>query len=419
MVKPLNIVINGWYGQQNAGDDAILDVFIEQTLARLDARFTVLSELPENIPHTAHVRSLFHPVLLGRETPGALLKGRFARHLKELRNADLFVLGGGGILRDNTNWRNLLRLLDEVWLARMLGKKIMLYAIGVGPFKTALGRKLIGASARMCDLVTVRSERCAELLREVGVEPHRIHVVSDPAFLLAPRKPADPELQRLFAKGSKMIGFYPTLALESCFAGDEHLKALARALDQVGEDPQVRLVAVPLSVLDAKIDDVHTAHRIRAFMKHPERLHIYEKRLDAAELKWVTSQALLNMTVRLHAMIFSLGAGVPVAAVNYEPKVANVFADFDAPQYLVEIDSGLGENLAQATRQALRNLPAYTARIQERRARIATGAMRTFDLLRDLFPDHVREPRAEPRSEPQPDQLFEAEHVASTAIPRV
>jgi polysaccharide pyruvyl transferase CsaB len=396
MKNPLNIFINGWYGQLNAGDDAILDVFVEQTLLRFDARFTVLSELPGNIPQTSRVRSLYHPALLGRETPSALVKGRLWRHVNELRKADLFVLGGGGILRDNTNWRNLLRLLDEIWFAKMLGKKIMLYGIGVGPFKTTLGRKLIGLSARMCDLITVRSENCARLLREVGVDPQRIHVVSDPAFLLSPRVPADPELRRLFEPGKKTIGFYPTFALDVCYPGEEHFIELAKALDQISEDPEVRLVAVPMSVLDAELDDVATARRIQGFMKHPERLHIYEKRLDASELKWVTSQATLNLTIRLHAMIFSLGANVPVVAVNYEPKVANVFSDFNMPQYMVDMTPDLGERIVEAVKLALSNLPAYTDAIRERRCHVSAGATRIFDLMADLYPNRKKETQAVP-----------------------
>jgi polysaccharide pyruvyl transferase WcaK-like protein len=272
----------------------------------------------------------------------------------------------------------------------MLGKKIMLYGIGVGPFKTKLGRKLIGASARMCDLITVRSERCAQLLREVGVEPRRIHVVSDPAFLLAPRQPADPELLRLFERDKKTIGFYPTFALESFFPGEDHFKELAKALDEVSEDPEVRLVAMPMSVLgNGKMDDVTTARHIRDYMKHPERLHIYEKPLDAAELKWVTAQAVLNLTVRLHAMIFSLGSNVPVVAVNYEPKVANVFREFDMPQYLVEVTPGMGKRMAEAAALALRNREQTVAGIRERRARINAGAKRIFDLMGELYPERA------------------------------
>jgi polysaccharide pyruvyl transferase CsaB len=383
--KHLNILINGWYGQRNAGDDAILDVFVEQALARLDADITVLSEIPEQVDPAPRLHAQFHPVLFGRGGLSNLLSGRLLRHINLIRHADLVVLGGGGLLRDNTNWRNLFRLLDEIWIARLFGRKTMLYGIGVGPFKTAFGKWLIGATSRMCDLITVRSQRGAELLREVGVPPERIEVVSDPAFLLAPTEPADQELHALF-DGGATIGFYPTFAMLRRDAADGHLARIAAALDRLVETEGARIVAVPMSVLEDRPDDVTVARKVRAAMRHPQALHIYDKRLSAAELKWVTGQARLNITVRLHAMIFSLGCNVPVVPVNYEPKVANVYADFGAPQYLVEIDEELDKRLAEATRACLHDLARYSEQIRERRARVAAGAVRTFDLLAGLFP---------------------------------
>jgi polysaccharide pyruvyl transferase CsaB len=385
--RPFNILINGWYGQFNAGDDAILDVFVDQVKARLDCDITVLSEFPDNIPASSGLHSRLHPVAIGRGALSVILKGIFFRHLRVVRQCDLFVLGGGGLLRDNTNWRNLIRLLDEIWLAKLFGRKTMLYAIGVGPFRSALGKWVIGASVRMCDLVTVRSERCAALLRSIGVAPDRIHVVADPAFLLAPQTPADLEIKALFSTGKKKIGFYPTFALLLGYPDDAHLKQLAVALDRIVETEDVEIVAVPMSVLDDGFDDVRVARLVQASMKHPEALHIYEKRLSAPELKWVTSQATMNITVRLHAMIFSLGSSVPVVAVNYEPKVANVFADFGAPEYLVDIAPGYGAPLAEAVSLCLRNLEPYTRLIRERRASVAASAAATFDLMGTLCAD--------------------------------
>lgn len=382
--KPsLNILINGWYGQLNAGDDAILEVFAEQMAARFDTHITVLSEMPENIPGTPRMRGVFHPVLLGRGMLSQIANGNAWRHLREIRKADLVVVGGGGILRDNTNWRNLLRLLDEIWLARLFGRKTMLYAIGVGPFKSRLGKWAIAATVRRCDLVTVRSERCAELLREIGVDSDRIHVVADPAFLLAPQAPADQELTTLFSSGKRKVGFYPTFFIRrypDCYA------RFAAALDHLVETENVEVVAVPMSILNGPgEDDVTTARRVRAAMKHPEALHLYEKQLSASELKWATGQALFNITVRLHAMIFSLGNNVPAVPVNYEPKVPNVFRDFDAPEYLVALDEHLGTRLAETARSCLHNLAAYTEQIRDRRARVTARSVRTFDLAQEMF----------------------------------
>jgi polysaccharide pyruvyl transferase CsaB len=383
-----HIVIAGWYGQFNAGDDAILDVFMEESQRRLDCDFTVLSESPENIVPTARVRPLFHLTVFSRRLLQATLRGKLFRYLAELRKGDVFVLGGGGLLRDNTNWRNLFRLLDELWFARLTGKKSMLYAIGVGPFKTRLGKWLIAATVRRCDLVTVRSEQCAALLRDIGVPPSHIHVVADPAFLLEPATPRDPELLKLFAGGRK-VGFYPTFALLLWWQDDAHLKRFAAALDALVESEGVEIVALPMSVRDSGSDDVKTARTIQAAMRYPHAMQVYDKRLDAAELKWATSQAAMNITVRLHAMIFSLGCDVPVVAVNYEPKVGAVFAEFGAPECLVSIDDELATTLAAASRHCLHNLDSYRAQIARRRAVTTASAAHTFDLLADLcHPDY-------------------------------
>ncbi|HEX9172942.1 MAG TPA: polysaccharide pyruvyl transferase family protein [Telluria sp.] len=380
-ISSKNILISGWYGQCNAGDDAILDVFIEEATARMTGEITVLSETPGNL---THVRALPHPVGFGRGSLGYLLDGTYFRHLKAVRHCDLFVLGGGGLLRDNTNWRNLVRLLDEIWIAKLFGRKVMLYAIGVGPFKTRLGKWLIARSVKLCDLITVRSEHCAALLREIGIAPHRIHVVADPAFLLAQQSPADPELAGLF-EGKKKIGFYPTYAmLRANVAAGSHLKHIAAALDRLVESENVEIVAMPMSVRGDGFDDVRVARLIRAEMQHPTAMAIYEKRLTPAQLKWVSAQAMLNITVRLHAMIFSLGSGVPVVAINYEPKVANVFATFNAPEYLVELDDRLGTALAEATALCINNLESYARHIADRGPLVNAMAARTFELMAAL-----------------------------------
>jgi N-acetylglucosaminyldiphosphoundecaprenol N-acetyl-beta-D-mannosaminyltransferase len=384
MNKPYNIVISGWYGQLNAGDDAILDVFVQQATARSDCTVTVLSEAPHNLPPAPRRRALMHPVAFGKGTLAVLFKGVMWRHMKLIRDCDLFVLGGGGLLRDNTNWRNLVRLLDEIWIARLFGRKTMLYAIGVGPFKTRLGKWLIGASVRMCDLVTVRSERCASLLRDIGVPAERIHVVADPAFLLTSDVPQDPVIRALFSPAKKRVGFYPTFALLMDYHDENQLRQLAAGLDGLVESHGVEIVAVPMSVLNNGLDDVRVAQLVQGFMRHPQAMTIYEHQLTAQELKWVTAQALMNVTVRLHAMIFSLGANVPVVAVNYEPKVANVFADFGAPEYLVEMDQDLDRNLAAAAGRCIDNLDAYTEQIRDRRNAVSANSARTFELMRAL-----------------------------------
>jgi polysaccharide pyruvyl transferase CsaB len=381
---PLKIVISGWYGHWNAGDDAILQVFIEQVTSRLKCNIVVLSERPENIHKTNQVSGIFHLLPSIKGIIRSLIDGSFLRHLKNIRSCDLFVLGGGGLLRDNTNWRNLIRLLDEVWISKLFGRKVMLYAIGVGPFKSRLGKLVIGASVKMCDLITVRSENDACLLREIGVASERIHVVADPAFLLQPEVPKDQALVEILSQPRK-IGLFPTFSLIMEGQDFSHVIRLAAALDKLAEHEGLQFVILPMQVSESSMDDVQMANAIKSAMKHPEAIQIYEKRLTPSELKWATNKTLLNITLRLHAMIFSLGANAPVVAINYEPKVGNVFGALNCPQFLVEMDDSLDTTLVSAVKQCLTDLPNYAQIITEFSPAARMEASRTFELMLPLF----------------------------------
>jgi polysaccharide pyruvyl transferase WcaK-like protein len=159
---------------------------------------------------------------------------------------------------------------------------------------------------------------------------------------------------------------------------------LAAALDRLAEEDGLQFVAMPMRVRDSGLDDVKISQAIKAAMKRPEALHVYEKRLTPSELKWATSQNRMNITVRLHAMIFSLGAKVPVVAINYEPKVFNVFSALQRPQYLVEMDSHLDTALVESVKLCLNDLPQYRQRIIDIGLATESSAARTFELMQSL-----------------------------------
>src|SRR5687768_69588 len=75
----------------------------------------------------------------------------------------------------------------------------MLYAVGVGPLRTAEGRELARTAAAAVDVATVRDEESRDLLAAIGVDGEtvaRIEVSADPAFALPDAAPADDEAWR-------------------------------------------------------------------------------------------------------------------------------------------------------------------------------------------------------------------------------
>jgi polysaccharide pyruvyl transferase WcaK-like protein len=176
------VLISGWYGFGNVGDEAILQAMVDEVRREApDARVAALSYRPG---YTRRVQSVpaAHQVPFTVVSWGAWIgKFRWPRTLLEFVRCDTFVMGGGGFLSDvqpdvPRGW------LKQFRLAKLLGKRTMLHGVGAGPFRTAEGRRVVGEYVgRYVDHVTVRdveSRRC--LVEDCGVDPGKISVRVDP-----------------------------------------------------------------------------------------------------------------------------------------------------------------------------------------------------------------------------------------------
>ena len=380
------VLISGWYGQSNAGDDALLSVFVEELTRRVNYEIAVLSERPEYVHVSAGIRSLFHQTIFTKDIAIAAIRGHLLKYIRSITNCDLFVLGGGSLLKDNTPMRTLFRTLDEIWLNKLLGRKVALYAIGTGPITTRIGKFVIGNTLKLCDIITVRSAKDAYVLQNLGVPASKINVVADPGFLIQ-AKPVEDRALLDSLSGKKKIGIFPALGLVKNGRDFSYADALASALDELVEKRQVEFIAFPMFIRLTELDDIQIARHIKSKMRHPEALHLYEKQLTPNELTWAAGQTLMNISVRLHGMIFSLAAGTPVVPISYSSKVQNVFAEVGCPEYLVEMDEKFKVNLVGSVEKCLNNWDSYALQIERFRIHAEKSARQTFDLIADLETD--------------------------------
>ena len=107
------IVISGYYGFANAGDEAMLTAIVKslrKTEASVD--LTVVSGNPQSTA-TKHLVNSVH-----RFSPLEIYSA--------VANCDLLLSGGGSLLQDVTSKKSLLYYLAIIWLGKLLNKKVML-----------------------------------------------------------------------------------------------------------------------------------------------------------------------------------------------------------------------------------------------------------------------------------------------------
>src|SRR5262245_48882345 len=109
----MKVLVAGYYGFGNLGDELILSVLLQELkTVYADVSAVVLSDRP-------HYTQTLHKVkAVSRWNPFSLFW--------QMLRADLFVLGGGGLLQDKTSSRSLHYYLLLVVCARLLRKYVFL-----------------------------------------------------------------------------------------------------------------------------------------------------------------------------------------------------------------------------------------------------------------------------------------------------
>jgi len=301
------VVISGYYGFGNWGDEAILEAAAEG-LARAipDLELTVLSNDPTGT-RARHGLAAVH-----RLDPVAVWSA--------VRSADLLVTGGGSLLQDVTSSRSLWYYLSVIALALGQRRKVMLYANGVGPINRAANRVLTREVLDRVDLITVRGPDSKRYLEELGVARPRTVVTADAAFAL---EPAPPERVAAIAEAEGLPQLagpegperWVGIALRP-WPGSEGLETpVAAAADRLVRDMGLKVLLLPVQ----RASDLPVAERVKAAMRRPSA--VLRGAYTAREVVGLLGRLRFVVSMRLHPLVFAAVGGVPGIGLSYDPKV--------------------------------------------------------------------------------------------------
>ena len=307
----MNFLLSGYYGYDNAGDEAVLAAMLEHlsALAPPKTRFTITSGDPSATIQTHAGHNL---TVIGRQNPRALTAA--------IRACDVFISGGGSLLQDVTSLRNVAYYTGLLRIAQLARKPTMFYAQGVGPLRHQSSRVLARAAVSHCKIITVRDEASRALLEEIGVRK-KIEVTADPVWALEAEQS---KIQNPKSKIQKLwllaLRSWPGLDDAESKAGAVGLIEAARS---AARDADATLQFLPLQTdrdrLWMESGGALESEIIDTSGWHPRRF------VEAA------AQCDLMIAIRLHALIFAARSSTPCVALNYDPKVAALCELIDAP----------------------------------------------------------------------------------------
>ena len=361
MTQSKRILISGYYGFSNAGDEAVLSAMIANLQSQADTVVTVLSASPEETVRTHQVK--------------ALPRNSIFAVAKAIKNCDLLISGGGSLIQDATSLRSLIYYLSVIALAKFYRRKVMILGQGIGPLRRSISRRLARKTLNRADMITVRDAQSAELLRELGVRTPPIHVTADPTFLLEP-VPADETVRLLSEAGIGENEDVIAVAVRSWPETPRIESATAEALAKLAEDLPAKLLLVAMQTPD---DDL-LARQIREAV--PEVV-LQPRPWTARELLGVLGRCRLVVGMRLHALIFAAAAGVPSLGIEYDPKVEHFLAA--TGQEGITLEKAASGFLAERVTRAWDARDELASRLPERVPAMRQAAAENFRLAAELI----------------------------------
>ena len=357
--RPLRILISGYYGFNNLGDEAIL-TSMQQALRMEHEQLalTVLSANPKLTESSHDVQ--------------AISRTDYKAIWHALGENDLLISGGGSLLQDVTSSRSLQYYLLILAMSVVRRTPFMIYGQGIGPIRKAWNRRLTGWILQAAKVLTVRDQQSFDELLQLGIPKAKLYLSADPVLLF--ESPESAPGQQILKDLGVQTERGPLLAVSVRSWGNDEtwIDQLALALDAIISTQQAQVVFIPMQ----QSGDEAIGQKIKEHMKHKEHAFCLPHGYSVKEVLSVIKSCQLLIGVRLHALVFAAITATKAIAIRYDPKVDH-FAKRVGQVLAGSLSELQSEELIQLINQTLQsplNTEASSQRFRELREQALQSA---------------------------------------------
>ncbi|UII55687.1 polysaccharide pyruvyl transferase CsaB [Cytobacillus spongiae] len=367
----MKIVISGFYGLGNTGDEAILESIVDNLREHLnEPDITVFSLSPEQTAKEHDVKSVYRG-----------WRHDFKGKVNALKEADLLISGGGGLLQDTYPTKFIFGPLPYylliVFLAKLCGTKVMFFSQGIGPVNSTWGKILMKVFANMADFVTVRDQFSKDLIHKLGVNRPDTVVTADIVFAFHPKKDTACIDSLPLSQKDNLVA----VSVRPWFEKVKQFEQMAEILDTLIEEKGVTPVFVPM---EGHHDD-DASKKVLAHMKHSDKCHILGTNFTPNQYLNFIGECQLTIGMRLHALIFSTIMGIPHIGLSYDKKVESLLKRSGMWEYSAVLEEMDVEKLSTNALYLLDHLDENRAIVKHNAAEMRKEAVRNVELLQENF----------------------------------
>lgn len=340
------ILVSGYYGYNNIGDEAILRGLVDGIATEGNAQITVLSKNPDWTKKKYNVLSVNRSNLFDI--------------IKAIRECDMVVSGGGSLMQDVTSKKSILYYLGILFLGKIFGKKTFIYSQGIGPIHLKRNRVIAKWILEKVDFINVRDNQSKREIRELGIKQDPL-VTTDTVFgIKKPSPEAGKELLNKLGVDSKKKNICFTI-IDWKDYGRRTVTEIVKSIIDIKSEVDANIILVPFFYhQDLKIEK-----KIQSILKdlQCEDVYLVDEYLHVNEYLSLVSNMDMMVSMRLHGLIFATLMGAYPIGISYDPKIDGFMKELDRIQkfYVEDFD---GSDLAKEVIQSYEKLDELKVKTQ-------------------------------------------------------
>lgn len=355
----MKVVISGYYGFENIGDEAILKSIIIALKEEFEEiEITVLSNNPIETKKSHNVNSIN--------------RWNFLKIYKELRHSSGLISGGGSLLQDVTSSRSIAYYTLIIGMAKIVNKPVFVYAQGVGPINKAINRKITKYFLNKVEYISLRDRESSNLIKSIGVNKS-FEIVPDPVMGLDFR----------FSEKINVNEEYIIISVRDWRSKNDYLIQIASACNYfIANDIEIKLLP-----MHGK-EDEKTSEKLASMINGDVEILKYDMNINQ-RINYIKN-AKLMIGMRLHALIFAGNLGVPMIGISYDPKIDSYLKLIDQP-CIGNIDDGIDSNeLVQKSLYILNNYDSIKEKLRQNTSNLKSNAKLTARKAINTFKTYDR-----------------------------
>ena len=287
------VLISGYIGFSNFGDDVIFAILTRHLKAK-GYQVSALSSNPTKTKqqfkvNTAHYKNPFEII-------------------KEIAKCDYLISGGGSLLQNATSNVSLLYYILIIHFAKLMFKKVIIFAQGIGPINGDFWRGLTRFTLSLCNFITVRD---SQSYKQLGKWKIKARLVEDPAWDI----PILPRESR---------GYVGVQLRDYSKMHPDFIKLLVKYIGLYFSDRRIIIFSFQTP------QDLKICYQFEKELKFQWPHMKYEIRSENSIKSIVTGFSNLEylFAMRFHACLLGLKYGIKVFALPYDIKVEHLAREF-------------------------------------------------------------------------------------------